>query len=562
MMIRSTVIGAIATVMLAAGGTFYFVAQSGIEEQIRDTLDTVRQMQHLAAQWRLEISRMQADPNANFDALAEFVPMMIQLRTDLLRKIQQIPELSKRAESEARGTIAAMELLRERVERFKTTYAVIRNSERYLPVASVQLVELAELGEDRELARNISDLTEQIVAFLASPTEPDVERLNERLQVLMDAGDGRSPSIVSLMSSYEAHARVLLAKRGRAKELLEGIASTPVDQTGKPLIALLEFERRGRQLTRALNQRWVMAICGGLFLAWVFVSFMRRNRRADYNDTVDSGDMVSIASVTSQLPPEPANVSKEATAQVDARKSESSPVRRELTRDALIVRLLGTGAVVGLLGQTMGTYARRMRDTLSVIDENGVNGLTDDREENERIHRWRSLVRDARRVEYFAQCMMALARRQEPMDQSKVDVNACLDEVLEVLGASATCTVRRCYELGAHVNASKSDVWLIFETCLDKALRTLRDPDCEEPTLDVSTALGDGETTVRISYKGQMVAQEQHSDQFIPFYSAHDRTSGIVLPTALYLAKRNHGAIGVTTLADDRIEVRVHLPVP
>ena len=40
-----------------------------------------------------------------------------------------------------------------------------------------------------------------------------------------------------------------------------------------------------------------------------------------------------------------------------------------------------------------------------------------------------------------------------------------------------------------------------------------------------------------------------------------DPTAGIELPTVLYLAKRNHGAIGVAALSDERTGVRVQLPV-
>ena len=86
----------VSAMLLAAAGTLYWMAASQGGAPYRAAIDQVREVQRLSAAWSVEIARVRADPLADFDSLAAFVPRMDRLKEDLAATAQGIPELSDR----------------------------------------------------------------------------------------------------------------------------------------------------------------------------------------------------------------------------------------------------------------------------------------------------------------------------------------------------------------------------------------------------------------------------------------------------------------------------------
>ena len=213
----------------------------------------------------------------------------------------------------------------------------------------------------------------------------------------------------------------------------------------------------------------------------------------------------------------------------------------------------------GLMGQSIGAYTRRMNDDLSVIREKTEEAGTGE-ETEEVAQRWRRLLGDTRRLGFFAQRMVVLARRLAPSDRGNVDVNECLDEVLSEAGAGMSCTVERRFETVMDIAASRTELQLIFAACTDYALHALRDMDSTEAKLEVSTSAADKRVTISFTHNGGWLPPEQRKNQFVPFYASQDQKAGIELPAALYLAKKYRGSVSIETLPDDRTTVSVQLP--
>ena len=96
----------------------------------------MRQIQQLSSSWSIEIARVRSDPLADFDSLAAFIPRMASLKESLSDASRRIPGLPDRLANDIRGYLSAVDAKEERIERFKTGYAVVRNSTRYLPLAA------------------------------------------------------------------------------------------------------------------------------------------------------------------------------------------------------------------------------------------------------------------------------------------------------------------------------------------------------------------------------------------------------------------------------------------
>ena len=561
----SSMIGTVASVLLiGAGAALYFLTPPDVDRQFRTAIGTIQKMQQLGAEWGVETARVRADPSANFDGLAEFVPRMRQMKGVLRENLAQIPDLSDRVAADARAYLSAMESLRERVERFKTAYAVIRNSERYLPLSSAELTARAQGAGDRELAREVSLLTQELSAFLAASNEADRERLSGRIQALKDEGSRKTSVLASAIANFVAHAEVLLDKQGRTDELFRGITSNILSERVKPLTDSLESEQNDRRRSATLHQQGMIALGVGVLLVWIVIGFTRRSPRTGLAE-VSAEPTAPIAPVVSTVTvgrePVVASVSRSeaVSPDVDTLDFEVRPSRRVRTGADLIQDLLTTGAMPGLMGQSMGAYTRRMSEDLNVIRQRtGEAGTSEETEEV--AQRWRRLLGDTRRLGFFAQRMVVLARHLAPNDRGNIDVNECLDEVLSEAGAGMSCTVERRFEAVPVVAASRTELQLIFATCTDYALHALRDMDSAEAKLEVSTSAAGQRVTISFTHNGGWLPPEQRKNQFVPFYASQDQKAGIELPAALYLAKKYRGSVSIDTLSDERTTVRVQLP--
>ena len=155
----------LATAVLAGvAGTLFWLAGKNDPANYGTAIDEVQKIQQLAADWSIEAARVRADPLADFDSLAAFIPRMGDLKQNLLATVPAIPEVPDRLVNAASAFVNAVDAREERIERFKTGYAIIRNSARYLPLAAATIVQTP--GVDAELSREISVLTNDINGYL------------------------------------------------------------------------------------------------------------------------------------------------------------------------------------------------------------------------------------------------------------------------------------------------------------------------------------------------------------------------------------------------------------
>ena len=156
---RALVLGIVVSLVLlgAAGGLHVLAGAGGVEQRYRDAASLARQIQQISSQWSVEIARVRSDPLADFDSLAAFIPRMARLKKGL-GDARGIPGMPERLASDIRAYLSALDAKEERVERFKTGYAVVRNSARYLPLAAANVTrEARRRGQGGAGARRGSD---------------------------------------------------------------------------------------------------------------------------------------------------------------------------------------------------------------------------------------------------------------------------------------------------------------------------------------------------------------------------------------------------------------------
>ena len=251
----------VSALLLGVAGALYVTAGNQGGAPYRDTIEQVREVQRLSASWSIEIARVRADPLADFDSLAAFVPRMDRLTQALAGAVQRIPELSDRLAADMSAYLSMVELQEERIERFKTGYAVVRNSARYLPIATANVTRQARAVNDTALAQRITTLTQNMNLYLTTPTDAGKSRLDEELGRLREASVGYAPPLANALANLLAHAEVLLARQAPTDALFEQATSDELTGLADRLAGALARERGQRE---ALARRYEQGILGVL----------------------------------------------------------------------------------------------------------------------------------------------------------------------------------------------------------------------------------------------------------------------------------------------------------
>ena len=621
---RSTpvIVGTVSSaVLIGAGVALHFLTPPDLEGRFRTAIGSVQAMQQLGAEWSVETARVRADPTANFDGLAAFVPRMHQLKANLTESLADIPSLPERLAADSRAYLAAMESLRERVERFKTAYAVIRNSERYFPLASADLMLRAEQAGNRRLSREVADISVEMDTYLSSPSVSSKNSLSTRLQALTGQGASETEEVAASIQNFAAHANVLLDRRARSQELFRGITSSTLSERTKPLTDVLETELEDRRRIATLHRQALTGLGAGVLLVWVGVGFARRSsasRRArlagspskegatsesrtepgialppessveiagdphrddDGMDAMEAliathpfGPMHSDARAHDDADGHRDNDGMDAMDEMESLVSAQAPGAappgareggasgRSGTRIDVMEALLTGGALAGLMGQTVGGYARRIREDANVLVRDGDDAQTGE-DAADPAQLLRRLRADARRIGFFAHRLVLLGRHLAPKDREGVDLKRCLDEVLNDAGVQESCIVERYFKAVPDVWASTTDVRLILAMCVAHVLRAFQGMDRTEAELEVWMVAAAGGVTISFIHNGAWQPADQRANQFVPFYGSQDLATGLQLPAARHLARKYGGTVELDSRPDERGVLSVHLSV-
>ena len=268
----------VSAMLLAAAGTLYWMAASQGGTPYRAAIDQVREVQRLSSAWSVEIARVRADPLADFDSLAAFVPRMARLKEELAATAQGIPELSDRLGADVNMYLAVADAQEERIERFKTGYAVVRNSARYLPIAAANVARQAQEVGDGGLAQRIAALTQDMNLYLATPSDAGKGRLGEELGRLREASVGYAPPLANALANLLAHAEVLLERQAPTDALFEQATSDELSGLADRLAGALSREQGQREALARRFEQGILGLLAVLAVFWVVLAVQQRSR--------------------------------------------------------------------------------------------------------------------------------------------------------------------------------------------------------------------------------------------------------------------------------------------
>ena len=572
----------VSVLLLAAAGALYTMAGSNGGQQYRTSIDLVRQIQQLSSSWSIEIARVRSDPLADFDSLAAFIPRMASLKESLSDASRRIAGLPDRLANDIRGYLSAIDAKEERIERFKTGYAVVRNSTRYLPLAATNVTRQAQETNDDPLARSISMLTQDMNLYLATPTDTGKERLTADMEKLREDSVAYPPPLANTLANMLAHAEVLLARQAPTNLLFQEATSNDITDLADRLAGNLEFELARQDALATNYERGVLAVIGLLALFWILLAVQQRARGGAAAPGASGEALAGAASVAAIGDYEPLH---SMALQDEFGALPLGAIDRELAAAAVSASPAGLSAETAML---YGYLAERVGDNVAAAAERVAARVDYLRQTHQRIHaalQGSEVIVElangtdldeeieagsaiANHVRREVNGIADLARRlasfsglpNGDVDRDMVDVNACIEEVVAATGAEDAAAVSKRLGDVPEIFASKTEIRLLLAQILENSVCAVGALEDRKGTIKIDTARRNEEILITILDNGAGITPDRRKQIFKPFYTSRDGAMGLGLTLAGHLVKKYEGGIKVNSLPGQGTVTRITLP--
>ena len=581
---RALILGIIVSaLLLAAAGVLYTMAAGGGGQHYRASVEQIRQIERLSSTWNVEVVKVKADPFADFDSLTAFIPRMGRLKESLSDAARRIPDLPDRLANDIQVYLSAIDAKEERIERFKTGYAVVRNSVRFLPLAAANVAHQAEEIGDASLTRGISTLIQDVNLYLSTPTGDGADRLGADIRKLRENSVAYPPPLANALANLLAHAEVLLARHAPTETLFQEATSKGITDLANRLVGGLEFELARHQSAAANYEQGLLAVIGVLALFWIVLAVQQRGH----------------GGASTAAPEDPARTVADAVPGLGIRTYE--PLRAMTIQDefanlspgaidrepaaAAAVSPAGMSAETALLctlrservGNDLAAAAERLASRMDYLhrshqkihaalqSSDDMLELPDGIDLDEEIGAGLSVAEHARReVNAIADLARRLATYSSlpngNAERDMVDINSCIEEVVAATRADAAASVSKRLGDVPEIFASRTEIRLLLAQILENSVRAVEGLEDRKATIKIDTARRNEEILITIIDNGGGITPERRRQIFRPFYTSRDGAMGLGLTLAGDLVKKYEGGIKVNSLPGQGTVTRITLP--
>ena len=588
---KSITIGIFLSVALVvtAAGLYWMAVQTKAGEHYL-AISTVQRIQQLESQWSVEMGRVRSDPFADFDSLTEFTPRMDRLKKTLADSIQRTPSLPSRLVNITNAYLSAITAKEERIERFKTSYAVLRNSVRYLPLAASNVMQQMQTrGTNSAFVRNVATVTDEINSYLASPTPPEKERL---MRVLAELGDNiatRHPALINTAMNFVAHGQVLLDKQAPTEEIFQAATSDQISELGETIIKGLEADLEQTEALAAWYERGIIGTGVVLWVMWLTIAF----RMPKGTDQTRRGGIASLQKnpllLREQAGPRPDEGLDRLTADLmktgrlegadptSALEFTAYQVGVDIAAEQLLTlaeHIKSSTEMLTALPVPPADNGAESADISGLPADNGaesadISGLSADNEAefddtpNEDRDAVASVVAS---IHTQTNDIVELAKRLPTLSPKRdegyaqLDLNDYIDEIADRIQHKSRSLVVKELNPVPTMLASATDVSLMVTNILENAVWATQEQGQKKGIIRVETKQENDNVVVTVADNGIGIRPEQHKKVFHPFYTTREGALGMGLTVVQSLVEKYGGGIGMNSVPHRGTVVRVTLP--
>ena len=564
---KSTVItiGIILSVVLVvtAAGLYWMAVQtkSGAHHL---AIATVQQIQHLESQWSVEMGRVRSDPFADFDALTQFIPRMDRLKKTLADAIQRTPSLPARLANITHSYLSAITAKEERIERFKTSYAVLRNSVRYLPLAASNVMQQMQTrGANSAFIRNVSTVTDEINTYMASPAPPEKERL---MRVLAELGDNiatRHPALINTAMNFVAHGQVLLDKQAPTEEIFQAATSDQLSELSEAIIKGLESDLEQTDALAAWYERGIVGTGVVLWVMWLVIAF----RMPKDKDQTRRGSALFPQKnplLRKQAGPRPDEGLDRLTADLmkaERFNTDGTDPTSALEFTAYQVGVEITADKLMAMAEHIKNETEMLTDLPGQSADNGTESATGTPNEDQEAMTAivSSIHTQTNEITELAKRLPTLAPKHDE-GYTQLELNDYIDEVADRIQAKSRSLILKELNSTQTVLAAEPDISLMFTNIMENAELAIQERGQKKGIIRVETQQQSDSVVVTITDNGIGIRPEHRKKVFQPFYTTREGALGMGLTATQHLVEKYGGTILINSVPNQGTAVRVILP--
>ena len=268
--------------LLASAGFFYVAIQrdEAVTAQFLRAVESIRSTQMLAAQWSVEVGKVKNEINSNFDVLADFVDRMsphIQVIHDSQGAMPDLPSGIKWA---LNGYVQRLKAREERIERFKSGFAIVRNSRRIIPREGALLAEAARDGGHRRVEAATRQILDRTPGFLRQPTDVRHQSLEQAARALAESAV--DTPLRNQAETLIKHVGALLHHHRLTEQRFEDVMHTDLEDRAGRVIGLLDADHQQSRTKRRYYDYgfWVSLGLAVFYWATLIVRWVRGRGKA------------------------------------------------------------------------------------------------------------------------------------------------------------------------------------------------------------------------------------------------------------------------------------------
>ena len=573
-----TTIGIVLSVVLVitAAGLYWMAVQTKSGEH-HLAIATVQQIQQLESQWSVEMGRVRSDPFADFDALTQFIPRMDRLKKTLADSIQRTPSLPARLANLTHSYLSAITAKEERVERFKTSYAVLRNSVRYLPLAASNVMQQMQTrGANSAFVRNVSTVTDEINSYMASPAPPEKERL---MRVLAELGDNiatRHPALINTAMNFVAHGQVLLDKQAPTEEIFQAATSDQLSELSEAIIKGLESDLEQTEALAAWYERGIVGTGVVLWVMWLLIAF----KMPKGGDQPRRGGIASLQKnpllLREQAGPRPDEGLDRLTADLmKTGRLEGADPTPALEFTAYQIGVDITAAQLVALAERINSDTEMLTDMpLQPVDngaeaadlpgqpvDNGAEAAADTPNEDQdaTVAVVANINTQTNDIVELAKRLPTLAPKRDE-GYAQLELNDYIDEVADRIQAKSRALILKELNPVQAVLAAEADIYLMFTNIMENAVLAIQERGQKKGIIRVETQQKSDSVVVTITDNGTGIQPEHRKKVFHAFYTTREGALGMGLTITQHLVEKYGGTVLINSRPNQGTAVRVTLP--
>ncbi len=556
--------------------------------------EDIHNLRQLDGEWSLSVLRSLVS-DSDFDEVAGFLPVLRELRSGLATAADAQDTIPDNLKNRLFRFLSLVEAKEETVEQFKTNFAVVRNSRKFLPVATRSLLaSAAKLKADAqekakdgvllsttgaELADKIRDINDRVSAFSQRPDEGAKVRVLTALSEFEETVLQYPPELANALNNYISHSRIILERTIHLNSILKRVLGTEVAEAGKELSAQFKNFSDGLLAevdagTADLNKQLLIMILALVAIA-VVAGIMYMVNAFSFDKKLKA----NVAKVTEALEKEAENGAGNANSSVDmgsvssiagtiAEELDNPVTKLSESLDSIRNSAEGFHTLKLEVNKFMHSKSADTFEMMSNLKNIGevLDAVTGDATLHDVPEAIDDMYNNLMQVQTFTGELRNLSN-VEPKAKAWFNVNdvvkAAIEETKDEVGDNVVIKAKT--STVPEVFGSSEEMQHTVVSMIHNALDAIKSAGQGKGQIMISTKQHNDKAIISVVDNGRGMDDETRNRVFEPFYSTKERSdskvAGLGLSIAQKLVMQNDGKIVIKSIPNKGTNFSIVLPI-